>query len=191
MSYNIRPKQHQLREASQKIEGVLNSCRYVLDKDKNLSINLGYIDKEFAGDFGVFGNARDSKSANIYFNTAVEGWEKNLEELTADVYGQSWFYENSEINFNWQQLLASITGLLLIEKTSDKKEIDDNKKLGSEWREKKESLSQQASEDAYVEFSWELKVKIGRELLERQDLKDFPKLEKSDVLDAGDKILEL
>lgn len=187
MSYEIRPKAHELREARQAIEGMLESAKYVLEKEERLSINLGYVDEEATGDLGVFGTARSSESAEIYFNTDIDGWKDNLEELVLDVYGQAFFYENSEINFNWQQLLASVTGLMLIENVSGEKEFE-REGLEVEWRDKKDSLSEQISMENQQSFSWQLKTVLGRELLEEYSLEDLPDLKKSDVIGAGDQV---
>jgi hypothetical protein len=119
----------------------------------------------------------------------VDGWKDNLEDLTADVYGQSWFYEKSEINFKWQQMLASITGLMLIEEISESKQID-LEEFREEWAENKTEISEQVSIENPVNISWQLKTAIGRKLLEEHELEDFPELKRSDVLEAGDALFE-
>lgn len=186
MSYEIRPKAHELREARQTIEGMLESAKYVLEKEERLSVNLGYVHEDATEDLGVFGTARTSKSAEIYFNTDIESWKDNLEDLVLDVYGQAFFYENSEINFNWQQLLASVTGLMLIENVSGEKKFE-KESLGQEWRNKKGSLSEQISMEDQQSFSWQLKTVLGREILQEYSLEELPNLKKSDVIEAGDR----
>lgn len=186
MNYSIKPEEHELREALQVVKGALESCRHTLEKDENLSIHLGYAERSETGEFGAFGSAKSSESARILFNTSVDNWKQNLNDLTIDIYGQAWFYEKAEsIEFVWQQVLAATTGLLLINRISEGREPNYNG-LQEEWRQKKEELSEQLSLENRDSFSWQLKLILGKELLEDNELKDFPGLKRSDVLEAGD-----
>lgn len=188
MEYSIKPEEHELREARQVVEAAIESSRYVLEKEKSLNFHLGHTGKDEVGGFGVFGNAQSSENARIFFNTSVDGWKQNLNDLTIDVYGQSWFYEKAEnMEFIWQQFLASTTGLLLLEQVSDGREPDYNG-LEDEWSEKKQNLSDQLSVEKQENFSWQLKLILGQKLLEDHDLEDFPKLKRSDVIEAGDEL---
>lgn len=189
MEYSIKPEKHELREAREIVEKIIESCKYVLEKEENLSVNLGYANRSETGEFGAFGAAETPKSATIYFNAQVDGWKDNLEDLSADVYGQSWFYENSEINFKWQQALASVTGLMLIEQISEQKEIE-IEALQEEWAEKKTEISEKVSAENPENLSWQLKSAIGRKLLEENELEDLSELNRTDVLEAGDALFE-
>ncbi|QGA80051.1 hypothetical protein [Candidatus Nanohalobium constans] len=188
MNYSIKPEEHELREARQAVEKTLEGCKYVLEKDEDLEFSLGHTGLDAVEGFGVSGTALSPSTAEIFFNTEVDSWKENLEDLTADIYGQTWFYENSEVNFVWQQVLASITGLMVIEKISDQKgvEIED---LQEEWAEKKTDISEQISEQP-ENLSWQLKTAIGHELLEEYELEEFPELNRTDVLEAGDSLFE-
>jgi len=157
-----------------------------LDKENDLRVNIGYANKDETGSYGVFGQAISPESAEVFFNSGVDSWKDNLEDLTADIYGQTWFYENSEVNFVWQQLLASITGLMVIEQVSEPKEVEISE-FKEEWAEKKTNLSEEYYGET-VELSWQLKASIGRKLLEEYELEDFPALNRSDVLEAGDSL---
>lgn len=186
MNYSIKPEEHELQQARQIVETAIESCRHVLEKEDNLKIHLGHAEKTEVGKFGVFGKALDSENSQIYFNTSVEGWKENLNELVIDVYGQSWFYENVENHeFVWQQVLVNTTGLLLIDKISESREPD-YKGLEEEWKEKKEGLSDQLI-DSRDNTSWQLKLLLGRKLLDEYELEELPELKRSDVIDAGDK----
>lgn len=187
MEYSISPEEHELRQARQIVEKTLESCSYVLEKEEELKVNLGHAEKEEARDYGVFGTARTSDSARIYFNPDTDGWKDNLEDLVADVFGQAWFYENSDTELKWQQLLASITGLMVIEKISEPREVE-RTGLKEEWAEKKTGLSERVSIENQEDLSWQLKTLIGRKLLEEYKLEDLPGLNRSDVLDAGDSV---
>ena len=189
MTYSIKPDEHELREVRETVEKIINSCKYILEKKEDLSINLGYADREETGEFGVFGTARTSESAQIFFNTDVDNWRENLEDMAADGYGQTWVYEDSEVNFNWQQTLASITGLMLIEEISEPREID-VEELQEEWAERKTRISDKIFAEETENLSWQLKLAIGRELTENHDLEDLPDLNRSDVLETGDSLFE-
>jgi hypothetical protein len=186
MSYSIKPEEHELRAAREAVEKTLESCRYVLEKDEELEISLGHTDPDSVGEFGVSGAAVSPERAELFFNTEAEGWEGNLEDLTADVYGQAWFYEHCEVTFVWQQVLASITGLMVIEKVSEERDVE-TEELQEEWAEKKTGISEEISEKP-ENLSWQLKTALGHKLLEKCDLEDLPELNRTDVLEAGDSL---
>jgi len=52
-------------------------------------------------------------------------------------------------------------------------------------REKKQDLSDQLSIENQENFSWQLKLILGRKLLDSYELDDFPDLNRSDVIEAG------
>lgn len=187
MDYTIKPEEHELREARQTVEKTLESCRYVIEKEEDFEVSLSYADPEESGEFGVFGSVKTSESARIFFNPQTNDWKNNLEDLVADLYGQAWFYENSEVNFEWQETLASITGLMVIEQRSNEKEV--KKDVQKEWAEMKPVLSKEISPEN-EELSWQLKTLIGRELLKENSIEEFQELKRSQVLDAGDAIFE-
>lgn len=186
MSFSIRPEQHELIEARKEVEKVLESCKYTLEKNEGLSVDLGYTDS--SNDYGAFGRVSSGESAEIFFDASVEGWKNDLKEVAADVYGRSYFYENSEINFKWQQLLASVTGLMVIEEVSDGREIE-VEELREEWAEKKTDLSEEYLGEEMA-LSWQLKLAVGRKLLEEYELEDLPELKRTDVLEAGDALFK-
>jgi len=186
MNYSIKPEEHELREARQTVGKTLEGVKYVLEKEEDLSVSLGYATSEEAGEFGVFGSAISPEEVEIFFNTDVDGWKDNLEDLVADLYGQTWFYEKSNVEFIWQQALASIIGLIVIEKISEKQEVE-VAKLKEEWAEKKTSISDKLTERP-ENLSWKLKTAIGHQLLEENELENLPDLKRSDVLDAGDSL---
>lgn len=186
MKYSIKPEKHELQQAHQVVEKSIESSKHALQKEQPLRIHLGYAEKEEVGDFGVFGEATDSKNGRIYFNTSKDTWKQNLTELTIDIYGQAWFYEKiDKLEFVWQQLLAETTGLLLLDKISEGREPDYNG-LQGEWKQKKENLSEEIASGNKA-YSWQLKLIVGRKLLDDYDLEDLPTLNKSDLIEAGDK----
>lgn len=185
MNYSIKPEEHELQQARQVVETAIESSKHTLEKEQPFTLHLGHGDKAEVGDFGVFGKARDSENGQIYFNTSVDNWKQNLKDLVIDIYGQAWFYEKEENHeFVWQQLLANITGLLLIDQISGGREPDYNG-LKKEWSEKKENLSDQLI-NSRENLSWQLKLILGRKLLDTYEFKDLPELNRSDIMDAGD-----
>jgi hypothetical protein len=96
MNHSIKPEEHELQQARQIVETAIESSKYTLDKQKPFTLHLGHAERDEVGDFGVFGKARDSENGQIFFNTSKDGWKQNLNDLTIDIYGQAWFYENKE-----------------------------------------------------------------------------------------------
>lgn len=184
MNYQIKPEKHELMEARQKVEETLESIKYTLEKEEDLEINLGYTEKEKTKGFGATGRAHSPREIEIMFNTSVENWKENLEDLTADLYGRTWFYENSEVNMKWQQLLAEITGLKTIEKLKEPRKVE-KEDFKQEWAEKKTGLSEEYI-GGETTLTWQLKTLIAQKLLEKHELKDLPELKRTEVLEAGD-----
>ena len=182
MNYSIRPEKHELRKARKAIESALERCKYVLEKEEGLEINLGASPDERHGAHGL---ARSKDKAQIYFNPSIDGWEKDLEKTTLNTYGVSYFYEKVEdITFVWQELLASVTGLLLLEEMDEDREPE-KKNISEEWSEKKDILEQELPLEDSRDFSWELKLELGRKILESHELEQLPELNLSDVQKAG------
>lgn len=186
MNYSIKPEKYELQQAQQIIETAIESSKNILEKEEPFTVHLGHATEEEVGNFGVFGKSKNSENGQIHFNSSIDNWKQNLNDLTIDIYGQAWFYEKEENHeFIWQQLLANTTGLLLIDQISEGREPDYNS-LQEEWSEKKENLSEQLSIENQENFSWQLKLKLGRKLLDEYELNEFPELNRSDVVEAGD-----
>lgn len=184
MTYNIRPEKHELRKARKSVEAAFESCKYTVDKNKVLTVNLGSSSDE---NYGAHGIAANSEEAQIYFNPNINGWEDDLKKTAINVYGTAWFYEKTEnLAFVWQDLLASTAGLLLLDKIGESREPK-TEGLKSEWSEKKGLLGEEISAGSERSFSWELKLVLGRELLEEYELDELPELNFSDVKDSGKK----
>lgn len=186
MNYSIKPEQHELQQAQQVVETAIESSKHMLEKEESFTVHLGHAADEDVGEFGAFGEARDVKNGRAYFNTSVDGWKQNLNDLVIDIYGQAWFYEKQDNHeFVWQQLLANTTGLLLIDQISESRDPDYNG-LNEEWSQKKENLSEELSFENQETFSWQLKLILGRKLLDTHELEELPELNRSDIIDAGD-----
>lgn len=186
MNYKLRPEKHELEEARRSVEGALESCKYVLEKEKDLKVNLGASSDERRGGHGL---AESEDILQLFFNPEIDGWSDQLHQTAVNCYGEAWFRENKgSIDFVWEKFLASVTGLLLLEKTGESREIDGE--FSDEWVEKEGKLESMLSTDAREDFSWQVKALVGRKLLEEHKLEDLPELTLSDVRASGEKVFE-
>lgn len=186
MSYEIRPETHELEKARRAVEKAFESCKYVLQKNKVLSVNLGSSSQE---NHGAHGLAASPTEAQLYFNPDVSDWDEDLKKTAVSIYGEAWYREKvDEVAFVWQEFLASASGLLLLEEVGEGREPE-REGLDEEWTEKKDSLG---DEVAFQEerFSWSLKLVLGRKLLEDRGLEYLSDLSRSDVLEAGEEAFE-
>lgn len=185
MSYSLRPEPHELREARNTVEGALESCKYRLEKEGGLRVNLGASSDEH---YGAHGLATDSNTAQIYFNPDKEDWKEELRKTAMNAYGTAWFYENiDDIYFIWEEFLASTLGLVFLEELGEGRKLEEAG-LEKEWREKESKLESQLSVEVQEDFSWQLKLAVGQKLLEENELEDFPDLKLSDVRKAGEEV---
>lgn len=186
MSYDLRPETHELEKARRTAEKAFESCKYTLEKNKVLAVNLG---SSSENNYGAHGLAASSTEAQIYFNPDVSGWKEDLKKTAISVYGEAWYREKvDELSFVWQEFLASISGLLLLEEVGEGREPK-TEGLEDEWMDKKDSLSKELAFEE-ERFSWSLKLLVGRKLLEDQGLEDISELTRGDVLEAGEQVFE-
>lgn len=183
MKHTVKPEKHQLQKARTATETALKTSKTVLQKQKSLKIELGYNSSLQHGAATAYA---DAKIARIEFNPEKDSWTEDLQKTVVDAYGRAYYAENTELNFKWQQLLSSTTGLLLNEQLGEQKHVEKN--LKQEWRQKKDSLDKkiQRSDQRY---SWQLKLKLGRKLIEEHDLENLPELKRSQLLNAAEQLL--
>lgn len=189
MSYSIRPEEHELRTARDKIQGVLEATKYRLEKDEVLEVSLGALPSQAPGEFGASGVAINSEAAQIYFDPDRGDWEEDIETVTRKIYAKAWFYEKTEpAGFFWQELLSEVLGHMFMEELGEKRTIENAEEFREVWDEEKEYLDEELSVELQENLPWQLKKLIGEQLLEEHDLEDFPELTRSDVEEAGDEI---
>jgi hypothetical protein len=189
MSYSIRPEEHELRTARDKIQGVLEAAKYRLEKDKVLEVSLGALPSQAPGEFGASGVAINSEAAQIYFDPDRGDWEEDVETVTRKIYAKAWFYEKTEpAGFFWQELLSEVLGHMFMEELGEEMPVENAEEFREVWEEEKEYLDEELSVELQENLPWQLKKLIGEQLLEEHDLEDFPELTRSDVEEAGDKI---
>lgn len=190
MSYSIRPEEHELREARKAVEGALESCKYVLEKDVMLEVNLGSFSSP--GDFGASGAALSSDRAQFSFDSEKKAWKEDIQKVATKEYGKSWFYEKTDpSDLLWREILADCLGLIFIENTTEgKKPEKDPEAFKDEWNELKPLLAESLSEASPEDFSWQLKWFIGEKLAENHSLESFPEVKKSDIEEIGGKVFK-
>ena len=190
MSYTVRPEEHELREARKAVEGALESCKYVLEKDEMLEVNLGSFSSP--GDFGASGAALSSERAQFSFDPGKKAWKEDVQKVATKEYGKSWFYEKTDASdLLWREILAECLGLMFIEKTTEGRMPEkDPEAFEDEWDKLKPLLADSLSEASPENFSWELKWFIGDELAEDGSLESFPSVRKSDIEEIGDKVFK-
>jgi hypothetical protein len=189
MSYSVRPEEHEIRTAREKVEGILEGAKYTLEKDEMLEVNLGSSPSQAPGEFGASGVAINSEAAQIYFDPGKESWQEDLETVTRKIYAKAWFYEKTDpSDFLWQEILAEALGHVFLEQTGDEREVEEPESFEEEWEKVKDDLGEELSVELQENLSWQLKKLIGRKILENHEMEDFPRLTKSDVEEAGDEI---
>lgn len=185
MDYDVNPEEHEFQKARNTVENVLESCQYILERDKSFEVNIG----SYPGERGARGLA-EAFNLQIYFNPDVDGWQEELRQVVQNYYAKSWFYEKHDPAFFWEEVLASSLGLMFLEEAGYEREPEEVESSKAEWKDKKELLSEEVFE-VRTEFSWQLNWFIGKRLIEEHDLEDFTDLTKKDVIKAGDSIGEV
>lgn len=211
MDYTVKPEGHELREADNIVEGALEACKAVVDKDESVRVSLGWTEDSFVKENmgGTTGETLSSRKMNVRFNSTVSGWKKNLEATVAHEFAHTWFYEQSDtswedLHFNWQQVLMDAHAQHFAEKVvhnysepmSDAVNIEE---IREKWGRIRELCNKELQEGRQLFFGgdgfetwtgYTVAYLIGEKLLENYELEEFPELKRSDVLEAGDAVFE-
>ena len=187
MSYRLRPEKHELQKARETTKKILEGCKHELTKDRVLEVNLGVMPSSPETEHGARGTAIDSETAKIYFNTDKKEWREDLEKVVRKAFGKSWFYENMEMSgLIWQELLADTFSYMFLAQTEER---EPETQVEQEWEQKSDKLKQQINETK-TSFSWQLKWKLGKKLLQKHELEQFPQLTRKDVQEAGELLID-
>gem|GEM_PF-526708 len=187
MSYRLKPEKHELQKARETTRNILEGCKHELSKDKVLEVNLGAMPSGPESEHGARGTAIDSETAQIYFNIGKEEWREDLEKVVRKAFGRSWFYENMEMSgLVWQELLADTFSYMFLAQTEER---EPETQVGQEWEQKGDTLKEQVDESE-INFSWQLKWKLGEKLLQKHELEQLPQLTREDVQKAGELLIE-
>lgn len=186
MNYSIKPEEHELREAKQVIEGVLASCRIFKEKDSDFKIDLSWEPEIHSGS-----DAKDR--IFIGFNTSEEDWKEKLKTATTYGYANSLYYELGEQPvFMWQQVLMDSFGLMLLDEILPDKAGKQTENVEEyeveDWVEMKKNFEEEVNYETPRDIPWQVSYLIGRRLLKRYSLEEFPDLKRSQVFEAGDDI---
>lgn len=185
MSHRLKPEKHDFREAREIIENTLDNAQYLLEREGALEVNIG----SYPGERGARGLA-EPFNIQIYFNPEVENWQEELRKVVQNYYAKSWFYEQHDPSFFWEEVLASSLGLMFLEEAGYDREPEEVESSQAEWKDKKDLLAKEVFE-VRSEFSWQLNWFIGKKLMEKHEMSDFKDLTKKDIIMAGDSIGEV
>lgn len=183
MDYSIKPGEHELREARQEVENVLESYSFALDIE-NVEIELGWQRIERGSSLVSAGGSRI---------TLVINPEKKLEELEKNVLRGLLEIEflkkadYSRINYNWQEVAKFAYVKNRIKNLVDEQHQEDPE-LEENWESLRENLSREVTEfdEEFYMNAAQLGETIGRKLLEDHEVEDIPQLKKSNIVDTGD-----
>lgn len=207
MSYTIRPKKHQLRQARQAVQNSLEACKAVQEINKELIIDLGSNSDPFTREElqGATGFTSSRNTIELEFNSDAEKWEEGLKLRTAEEYGHALFLEKFDgtIRFNWQDLLYEAYAIKFAETAlpqieNPKTEKYSTEQLSRKWESLKEGLEDEVDADRFFMYGSEensmigfsLAYIIGTGLMEDHEIKEIPEMNRNDVIEAGDRIFK-
>ncbi len=204
----IRPEEHELRKARRTVEGSLEACKAVREKE-NLTVALGWTEEGFVKEemWGVHGYTTSKDRMEIQFNSEVERWKEALEATVAHEFAHTIFFETvpyEETTFNWQYILFEAHSQNFAEKIfpdieTPWREYIEAEELETFWPEVKEIISDEIEQDSELMYGGEnfpqwlgysLAYRIGQELLKDHELEELPELKRSDVVEAGDELFD-
>jgi len=157
---------------------------------------------------GVSGKTYSSTYFRIYFNTKAEGWKKSIKGTAIHEYGHTYFYEMIDKDYAdvlWQYILdealtQNLTEALAPEAPEPWRTEHSENKISEHWPEIKNNLNRDVNhpDPLYISKSennsypnwlgYSLSYIIGKRLLKEHELEEFPGLNKTDVVKAGDRL---
>lgn len=184
MDYSITPGKHQLREARQKVQNVLDSYSHTLELE-DMEVLLGW--QKINRDTNVMHDGDSELILVINPEEEMENLERNvLRGLLELEFMEKTDYR--ELSFKWQEVLKLSYVTARMKKLTD---IDTDRSFDPEkWSRFRQLLSEE-TEDFDEEFHLEavsLAEKIGDKLLEDYEPEEFPELKMSDVVQAGEQL---
>lgn len=185
MDYSIKPEEHEVREAREKVENVINSYDYALDID-SVKVNLGWQDQD--RDISVIPG--ENNTITVILNPEKQA--ENLDKAVLRGLLELEFFEKArfdEAMFNWQEVLKfayvkNRVGELLGEERTVNEDLEDK------WGDLKQELGKRTddfSEEFYMNAAT-LGESIGQKLMEKHSVDELPELNRSDVKKAGDEL---
>lgn len=204
-----RPEKSELEEAKEIAAKGIEKASKSLPKTKEVKIGFGWTEDPFVLNNmdGVSGKSYSETYFTLNFNTEIENWKDSLLAQTVHEYGHTWFYEQLDKQYAkllWRYIIdealtQNLTEKLVPEFESPWRKKHSKKAIAEYWPQIKENLDRDVnhpdplyinqSKEGYPNWlGYSLSYLIGKELLEKHELEDFNRLEKQDVIKAGDRI---
>ncbi|MFB6209705.1 MAG: DUF2268 domain-containing putative Zn-dependent protease [Candidatus Nanohaloarchaea archaeon] len=207
MEYTIKPEKHELERARRAAKEALESSKTVLEKEQDVEVFLAGDGRESVREKmnGSQGRTYSPTTVTASFCPEAEGWEDALKRTIAHEYAHAYFYEEKpKAEFLWQWLLEEALTQNFSEKIypgieSPMRQRFSREEVGEYWSDVKEVLGEEiggwyehqlfmGGESFPRWIGYSAAYLIGQKLLEEHDLEDFPGLERSDVIEAGDRL---
>lgn len=161
---------------------------------------------------GTTGRAYSAHFFEIMFNTGAEKWKEAIRSTAVHEYAHTWHYEKrydseGRNDIVWQYVIDEALTQNFAEKVfdhvPDHREEHSREAIADYWPKIRDeeldrefddiswpySLYINQSEGGYPNWlGYSMSYLIGRQLLKNHDLKEFPNLDKQDLIKAGNKV---
>lgn len=211
----VKPSKQDLKEAREVVSEALKKAEKRLPRKDDYTVSLGWTEQDFVIDRmdGTHGRAYSAKFFEIKFNTAGEKWKRAIKTTAAHEYAHTWHYEkrynsggrNKKI---WQYVIDEAITQNFAEKifpnySPDHRTEHTKEKIAEYWPEIRDEELDRDTGDVSWPYSlyinkrdegypnwlgYSMSYLLGKKLLEDYKLEEFPELEKSDVIKAGNKV---
>lgn len=186
-----------------------------LPKDEDYSVSLGWTEQDFVIENmdGTYGRAHSSSFFVINFNTSAKKWKTAIKTTAVHEYAHTWYYENrfnSEGRNNkiWQYVIDEALTQNFAEKlfsdyTPDHRVKHEKEEIAKYWPEIRDNELKRDTNEVnwpytlYINkgdegfpnwLGYSMSYLLGKELLKKHDLKDFPDISKKQLIKAGNNI---
>lgn len=208
----FKPTSQELEEAKELAKEGVKRAKKELSKEEPVKIGFGWTEDKFVKENmgGVSGLGYSSTYFEISFNTSIDDWEENLIGSTVHEYGHAYFNEKTGKDSQserpiWlyileEALTQNLTEKLAPEASEPWRKEHDTDEIAKYWNKiKQKDLERNYNypDHLFVDregekypnwLGYSLSYRLGQKILEEYELGEFPKLEKSDVIRAGDKL---
>jgi hypothetical protein len=186
MKYTIKPEKHELEEIRSIIDQVTSTAEAFQDKEKAVSFGVAW-------DSRIEPVVKSNKEIVVRFNTDNDDWQNQVRGAVARGYAQSWFLENVQPEFHWQELLMLGHSLHFSEKvTGTETVVDEKSSISNLWKDMRDNLSLPKEEVNHelVRHGFSTSYYLVEQLLENHEMEELPDLNRSEVIKAGNKVFE-
>jgi len=213
MTQEIKPDKEELEEARKIVEKALNEAKKELEIKTKVKVSLGWTAKEFVINNmdGASGYAKYPNILDIEFNTTADKWQESLRASVFHEYAHVWDYEQRGRKWEkrWQYILGEALTQHFAKQNAEYESPwrtkHSREKVAEFWEELRDNEIEKDMEDVaptgrdpvfinqgdgkYPNWlGYSLAYQIGKKLLKQHKLKDFPDLEKEDLIKAGNKL---